>query len=480
MKSKTSTSTSKEYIEDGELPQGWSYTTVGDLSETIQYGYTASAIQNSNGPRLLRITDIQNGMVIWDSVPSCDISKEDFLKYELKKGDIVFARTGATTGKSYLIRSCPDAVFASYLIRIRPNKKVDPQFLGLFFQTRDYWRMILDNVAGIAQPNCNASKLKELPIPFPPLPEQQRIVARAEDLLAHVNTTRDKLCKVPVIMKRFRQEILAAACSGRLTIDWREGHESEIHIPTLVDILARRKLFWEKRNILENSIWQRKIKLKYKEPKGPNGDCDDNIPQGWIRVTISQFAFLDVGFSFSSKNFQDFGVRLLRGENIEPGSLRWFETKYWPNDQIEGYQHLLLEEGEIVLGMDRPLISTGLKIARVKQDDLPCLLVQRVTRFKMVVPEYTELLYYNLLNEKFQKYLANKGLTGSSLPHITGSAVADYSFGLPSIEESNEIVRRVGALFERADAIDREVVAARRRCERLTQAVLGKAFRGKL
>src|SRR5437762_10231663 len=97
---------------------------VREVAESIQYGHTASASASEEGPRFLRITDIQNGAVDWDSVPSCDIAENDIPKYRLAEGDLVFARTGATTGKSFLIRKCPDAVFASYLIRVRASKKM--------------------------------------------------------------------------------------------------------------------------------------------------------------------------------------------------------------------------------------------------------------------------------------------------------------------------------------------------------------------
>src|SRR6266849_6746558 len=110
---------------------------VREIADSIQYGHTASAVTRERGPRFLRITDIQNGNVDWDIVPSCDIAQEDIEKYRLSQGDLVFARTGATTGKSYLIRECPDAVFASYLIRVRASKEIDPRYLDLFFQCPD-------------------------------------------------------------------------------------------------------------------------------------------------------------------------------------------------------------------------------------------------------------------------------------------------------------------------------------------------------
>lgn len=144
---------------------------VREVADFIQYGHTASAISRQEGPRFLRITDIQDGGVDWDSVPSCDIVTEDVPRYRLSAGDLVFARTGATTGKSFLIRDCPEAVFASYLIRVRASKDVDPRYLALFFQSPDYWQQIERGKRGIGQPNVNGKTLGEINLPLPPLDE---------------------------------------------------------------------------------------------------------------------------------------------------------------------------------------------------------------------------------------------------------------------------------------------------------------------
>src|SRR2546427_683401 len=116
----------------GELPRGWRRVSVKDMADSIQYGHTASAVQRNDGPRFLRITDIQDGRVDWNAVPSCNIPKEEIPKYRLTTGDLVFARTGATTGKSFLIGDCPEAVFASYLIRVRVLADVDSRYLATF------------------------------------------------------------------------------------------------------------------------------------------------------------------------------------------------------------------------------------------------------------------------------------------------------------------------------------------------------------
>lgn len=166
----------------------WKTVSLGDIAESVDYGVTASAMLQPVGPKFLRITDIQDGAVYWDNVPWCKCNARSSANSRLKSGNIVFARTGATTGKSFLIRECPtDTVFASYLIRVRVSTRVEPGYLSHFFQTPHYWAQITKSARGVAQPGVNATTLKTLKIPLPPLPEQQwiaNVLDRAEGLRA--------------------------------------------------------------------------------------------------------------------------------------------------------------------------------------------------------------------------------------------------------------------------------------------------------
>jgi type I restriction enzyme, S subunit len=159
--------------------KGWVEKRLGG-SAAISYGYTAKASFAGDGPKFLRITDIQNGGVDWSTVPTCPINEDELRRHQLFDGDIVFARTGATTGKSYLLSSPPDSIAASYLIRCRLNdKNLLAPYVALYFQTRAYWENISKGTTGSAQGGFNASKLANLMIPNPPLSEQKRIIAGA-------------------------------------------------------------------------------------------------------------------------------------------------------------------------------------------------------------------------------------------------------------------------------------------------------------
>lgn len=199
------------------IEETWSTEKLKDISADVTYGYTASSTENPNGPKMLRITDIQNNRVDWDSVPYCKIEDNKKRQYLLKSGDLVFARTGATVGKSFLIRGeIPEAVYASYLIRVRCNDTNSIEYLSLFFQSNEYWSQIMEFSAGVAQPSVNGSKLKELIIPLPSVQEQHEIVRRVEALFAYADRLEARYQSARAQVEKLTPAILAKAFRGEL------------------------------------------------------------------------------------------------------------------------------------------------------------------------------------------------------------------------------------------------------------------------
>jgi type I restriction enzyme S subunit len=188
----------------------WVEGKVGDIS-VLRYGYTESANWDPIGPKFLRITDIQDGQVNWDLVPYCKISDADLGLQQLKDGDLVFARTGATTGKSFLVTNPPDSVSASYLIRLRPDQsKVNPYYLSIFFQSENYWQQVMAGTSGSAQGGVNASKLSHLKIQIPPLSRQKMISDLIEEMDIHASKIRDSLNR----SQNLRSSMLSDLLSG--------------------------------------------------------------------------------------------------------------------------------------------------------------------------------------------------------------------------------------------------------------------------
>jgi type I restriction enzyme S subunit len=196
----------------------WQTKNLKDISESIQYGFTESSTLNEVGPKFLRITDIQDYKVNWRNVPFCKIDDKIKSKYLLKDGDLLFARTGATVGKSFLIKGeIPESVFASYLIRVRVKQGLFDKYLSNFFNSPQYWSQITEGQVGIGQPNVNGTKLGQLQIPLPDLTTQQAIVSKIEELFSDLDKGIEDLKKAQQQLKTFRQSVLKWAFEGKLT-----------------------------------------------------------------------------------------------------------------------------------------------------------------------------------------------------------------------------------------------------------------------
>lgn len=166
-----------------EIPDEWVWCRLGNVCMSIQYGYNAPA-KPEGRIMMVRISDIQNGVVCWDGVPYCEIKESDIPDYLLQPNDILFARTGGTVGKSYIVDVVPhEAIYAGYLIRTRYSADVCAKYFKLFMESTLYWEQLRDGTIATAQPNCNGQTLSKMMIPLPPLAEQRRIVEKVEELM---------------------------------------------------------------------------------------------------------------------------------------------------------------------------------------------------------------------------------------------------------------------------------------------------------
>ena len=208
--------TQKWRKENGVELGSWEDSCFGDFTVS-QYGYTEKAHWEKVGPKFLRITDIQNNHVDWNQVPWCPIDEAGFKQYSVDIGDIMIARTGATTGKSYLITDKVDAVFASFLIRLKViDKKLDYNYLYRYMQSEAYWQQITDFSSGIAQPGVNANKLKKIKFLCPSLSEQHEIVRLIDSLLARERKAQETAEQALTSIELMKKAILEKAFRGEL------------------------------------------------------------------------------------------------------------------------------------------------------------------------------------------------------------------------------------------------------------------------
>jgi type I restriction enzyme S subunit len=447
-------------LEDGSspsvVPEGWAETTLDNLLETLESGS-----RPKGGVRGIK-----------DGVPSIGgehLNKDGGFRFEkvkfvpkrffqkmnrghIRVGDILVVKDGATTGKVSLVR--PDFPYSSAVVNehvfiCRSCKAIHPPFLFYFLFSELGQARILESFRGSAQGGINQSFALNTAVPFAPLAEQKRIVAKIEELLARVNATRSRLAKVPAILKRFRQAVLAAACSGRLTEDWREEHGSS-----------------------------QAGSLKYGDI--PNDSMDlPEIPDGWTWQTISKIATVQGGIQKQPKRAPwNNAYPYLRVANVlrdkldlsEIHQIELFEGEI-DTYRLEPNDLLIVEGNGSLTEIGRSALWDGMIANCVHQNH-----IIRV-RAHACSSQYLNF-YWNSPVGIGQ--VAQAAVTTSGLYSLSTRKVAAVSVPLPPIDEQNEIVHRIGALFKLADTIGNRVDAGTKQAERLGQAILINAFRGEL
>ena len=283
-----------------EVPEGWAWCRLGNITDTIQYGLSNSA-ESTGTHRLLRITDIQEGKVNWDTVPFTKTNEPD--KYTLHINDIVFARTGATVGKSFLITKLPyESVYASYLIRIRLIGNVSPQYIYQFFNSRCYWEQITGKAVGVGQPNCNGTALKELFIPLPPINEQKQIVPTAESLLKYADAISNEEEQLINLISSAKSKILDLAIRGKLVPQDSNDEPASILLERIraekEELIKAGKIKRDKKE----SIIFRGEDNSYYEKVGAEIRCIDSeipfkIPDGWLYERLGNICSIARGGS---------------------------------------------------------------------------------------------------------------------------------------------------------------------------------------
>ncbi|EDW8960652.1 type I restriction endonuclease subunit S [Salmonella enterica subsp. enterica] len=402
----------------GKLPEGWINTTIGDISVKC-----SQRVPDENEQFIyVDIGSINRELKVIEN-PQYLIGKDapSRARKEIKVHDIIVSLTRPNLNAVALVSEKYDEQIASTGFEVIRPTQVESRYIFALVRSRHFIDAISGLVQGALYPAAKSSDVQSYEFPLPPLAEQKIIAEKLDTLLAQVDNTKARLEQIPQILKRFRQAVLRTAVTGRL-ID---------------------KDFT---NLVTN---------------------------------IGSHVSIDIGNAFKSAEFSEYGIPLLRGQNIEPGALRWDDTKKFPAEKLELFSHLFINENDIILAMDRPIISSGLKLAKAKKSDLPCVLVQRVARFKDYRDLLPEYLYIALSGLDFENYI-QPNQTGSDIPHISGKQILNFKCSIPPHDDQLEIVRRVEQLFAYADTIEKQVNNALTRVNSLTQSILAKAFRGEL
>jgi type I restriction enzyme, S subunit len=472
--------------EEQELPKGWVKVALGELSSPVsttkpeakpdtEFVYLDIASIDNKAQRIVSPQKLKGS-----NAPSR-------ARQVVRSKDILFS-----TVRTYLKNIAQvepqyeGQVASTGFCVIRPTAVVEPSYIFYHVLSEGFLQPLGEIQRGSSYPAVRDSDVFDQKILLAPLPEQRRIVAKLEELFSKLDAGVEALRATQKLLKRYRQSVLHAAVTGELTRAWREAHPAaaETGEALLARIRQQRRAQWEETTLAKlrasgkepkGEAW----KQKYQEPEAPDTAELPELPLGWAWASVEQISDLDVGFAFKSEQFTKEGIRLLRGENIEPGALRWKDVRYWPENNVEPFDKYLIKQGQIILAMDRPLISSGLKLARAKSSDLPCLLVQRMARFRPAEEGVNGYLYLFLQTQQAISHLLG-GQTGTQLPHISGRGIVSMLLPLPPLVEQYQIVREVERRLSVLDRLEETTSDELTRAERLRQSILHRAFTGQL
>jgi len=429
-----------------DLPEGWKWVRLEEICSKIQYGYTTKA-RDEGEIKLLRITDIQDNSVEWSTVPYCDISDLEYNKYFLKDDDIVIARTGATTGKSYLVKNPPESVFASYLIRIS-LKNNDPTFVWLFMQSTFYWDQISENLSGIAQPGVNATKLGELFIPIPPYPIQKYLRDKIQYLFSRLNQAKELIEEVNESFEKRRMAILHKAFTGELTKGWRKENWAKIKNNNLFDIDVEESK--GTKELPEGWKWEKLINI-----------CSFNPPKYKVELPDDELcSFVPM------RAVSDIYGEISDMEEEKYGKLKKGFTSFINGDVLFAKITPCMENGKIAIAVGLKegfgFGSTEFHVLRVEEKIL-----------------FNKYLYYYLRNKTFRDE-ASKHMTGTvGQRRVPRQYLQDHLLPLPSLKEQYEIVRILKSLLSKEEEA-KILLELEEDITLLEKSILSKAFRGEL
>lgn len=446
---------------ESKLPKNWVVSTIAEISQKPQYGYTTKSTHNGK-VRYLRTTDISRGKIDWNKVPFCEVPPENINKYKLSKDDIVVSRAGSI-GLSYQLGNIPyETVFASYLIRFKPIL-VKSRYVKYYLLSPSFWDLISGASAGIAVQNINATKLSNFNINLPPLAEQERIVAKLDALFGSLEQVKTRMEKIPQLLKNFRQAILTQAVTGKLTEEWRKGKELE-------DI----KLYLKSLKKLKDSKIEKKDNksIVYEELES------FNIPKEWKWVRLWDISYLVTSGSRGwSCYYSDEGANFVRSAEINNNVLRLDEAiKVNLPKKIEG-KRSLIEKGNILTTVTGANVG---KCAKVESKIPESYVSQSVALTKLVNEELTDYVHLSLLAPNSGGGMLKSMAYGLGRPVLSLPQIKSVLIPLPTAKEQTEIVKRVESLFAKADKIEERYNALKQQIDSLPQAILAKAFKGEL
>ena len=413
-----------------EIPQGWEWERWGNISQSIQYGYNAPALEKGV-IRMVRISDIQDNKVLWNTVPFCMIEEKDIETYLLKINDILFARTGGTVGKSFLVEDVPmKSIYAGYLIRTRYSSLLCPHYMKAFMESQLYWEQLKNGTIATAQPNCNGKTLAKMLLPIPPINEQKRIVEGLHKISPFIecySESQDALNLMNMqIREQLNKSVLQEAIQGKLVPQIAEEGTAQELLEQIK--LEKQKLIKDgklKKSALTDSVIYKGDDNKYYERI--NGQIVEielpfEYPNSWAVLRLKDICQLIDGEKRNGKGIC-LDAKYLRGKSSAT----------------------IVEKGKFVYTGDNIILVDGEnsgEVFTVPQDGY------MGSTFKQLWLSSAMWKPYILASILFYKEELRNSKRGAAIPHLNKDLFYNLPIGIPSLAEQQRIAERINELSQ--------------------------------
>ena len=405
------------------MKERWQTTNLGEVLAVLRNGVNRKQDKSGRGFKISRIETISDATFNPERVGYADLTPKEKEQYRLQAGDILFSHINSAVhvGKTAIFDSPEPFYHGVNLLLMRPKDMLSSSYLEFFLKylfRGGYWRGVCKQ--SVNQASVNQQDIARVEIHYPnSIPEQRRIVGILDEAFDGIATAKTNAEK---------------------------------------NLQNARALF---ESHLQSVFIQRGV--------------------GWVETSLGDEINLLSGFPFKSSQYTKSGnsVRLLRGDNIVQGSLRWDDVKRWPASDTADYKSYELSEGDVVLAMDRPWVKAGLKRAQISADDLPCLLVQRTARLRGNGSLNNRFLVYLISSGAFTRHILGVQ-TGIGVPHISGQQIKDFRFPKPPMKDQVHFAAQLDDLStdtQRLESIYQQKLAA---LEELKKSLLHQAFTGAL
>jgi type I restriction enzyme S subunit len=369
------------------------------------------------------------------TIPSSELRSTAF---HFQPHDVLYGRLRPYLNK--VLHAEFEGLCSSEFIVLPPSDAFEPKYLALYLST-DGFVAFANQLNQGDRPRVSFDQIAEHEILLPPREEQRRIVASVETLLAKVRASQERLEKNPVILKRFRQAVLAAGFTGRLTADWRETHSASAA-----------------------------------DSASDAAESLTELPSAWCWTTVESVCDHIVDCPHSTPRWTTAGRLCVRTTNFRPGTLDLSKVRFVSEDTYrERIERMGPRAGDILYSREGGILG----IACMVPPDIDLCLGQRMMLLR-ASRDIDSTFLMNWLNSPLILQRVAELTGGTASPHLNVGDIKEFPIPLPPPQEQREIVQRSNALFALADRLEARYEKANAQVGKLTQSVLAKAFRGGL